>query len=81
MVMDEGPSIGNSPGRTSDGLSSPSDQLSNGSPSSSGGSPGSSGDMDCDHNSWLENSIEASSEFHPITCFLHEGFSVRAAGS
>ncbi|PYH40150.1 uncharacterized protein BP01DRAFT_359442 [Aspergillus saccharolyticus JOP 1030-1] len=58
MVMDEGPNIGNSPART-DGLSSPSDQLSNVSPSSSGGSPGSSGEMDCDHSSWLENSIEA----------------------
>ncbi|KAI2821388.1 hypothetical protein CBS115989_2866 [Aspergillus niger] len=67
MVMDEGPSIGNSPGRTSDGLSSPSDQLSNGSPSSSGGSPGSSGDMDCDHNSWLENSIEASISSLPLS--------------
>ncbi|XRM37327.1 hypothetical protein ABZX51_000804 [Aspergillus tubingensis] len=67
MAMDEGPSIGNSPGRTSDGLSSPSDQLSNGSPSSSGGSPGSSGDMDCDHNSWLENSIEASISSLPFS--------------
>ncbi|PYI25706.1 hypothetical protein BP00DRAFT_431004 [Aspergillus indologenus CBS 114.80] len=57
MVMDEGPNIGNSPART-DGLSSPSDQLSNVSPSSSGGSPGSSDEMDCDHSSWLENSIE-----------------------
>lgn len=81
MAMDEGPSIGNSPGRTSDGLSSPSDQLSNGSPSSSGGSPGSSGDMDCDHNSWLENSIEASSEFPPITCPFRMEISVRAFGS
>lgn len=58
IVMDEGPNIGNSPART-DGLSSPSDQLSNVSPSSSGGSPGSSDEMDCDHSSWLENSIEA----------------------
>ncbi|PYI02256.1 hypothetical protein BO78DRAFT_422734 [Aspergillus sclerotiicarbonarius CBS 121057] len=67
MAMDEGPNIDNSPGRASDGLSSPSDQLSNGSPSSSGGSPGSSGDMDCDHNSWLENSIEASVSSLPFS--------------
>ncbi|PYH87741.1 hypothetical protein BO71DRAFT_340374 [Aspergillus ellipticus CBS 707.79] len=67
MAMDDGRNIDNSPGRAPDGLSSPSDQLSNISPSSSGGSPGSSGDMDCDHSSWLENSIEASVSSLPLS--------------
>ncbi|PWY92069.1 hypothetical protein BO70DRAFT_367315 [Aspergillus heteromorphus CBS 117.55] len=67
MAMDDGRNIDNSPGRAPDGLSSPSDQLSNISPSSSGGSPGSSGDMDCDHNSWLETSIEATVSSLPIS--------------
>ena len=42
---------------TVDGISSPSDQLS-----SAAGSP-SSNDMECDYNTWLENGIEAASEF------------------
>lgn len=61
MSMDEGPNMNNSPrGAASDGLGSPSDRLSNSSPSSSDGSHNSPGeDMDCDHDSWLENSIES----------------------
>jgi hypothetical protein len=65
MPMDEGPNINNSPGgAASVGLRSPSDGLSNASPSSSDeshNSPG--GDMDCDPDSWLENSIESTGRF------------------
>ncbi|KAL4794642.1 hypothetical protein BDV19DRAFT_364543 [Aspergillus venezuelensis] len=58
MAMDEGPNVDSSSARGhSDTLGSPSENIS---PSSSGGSPQSSnGDMDCDHNSWLENSVQA----------------------
>ncbi|KAL4809990.1 hypothetical protein BDV18DRAFT_130052 [Aspergillus unguis] len=58
MPMDEGPNMDTTSGRGHpDTLGSPSDNIS---PSSSGGSPHSSnGEMDCDDNSWLENSVQA----------------------
>ncbi|GFG14453.1 hypothetical protein IFM5058_06955 [Aspergillus udagawae] len=69
MPMDEGPNINNSPGgAASVGLRSPSDGLSNASPSSSDeshNSPG--GDMDCDPDSWLENSIESTVSSLPFS--------------
>lgn len=65
MPMDENPNINNAPGGAAPvGLGSPSDRLSNASPSSSDeshNSPG--GDMDCDHDSWLENAIESTGMF------------------
>ncbi|KAF7169323.1 hypothetical protein CNMCM5623_002097 [Aspergillus felis] len=69
MPMDEGPNINNSPGgAASVDLRSPSDGLSNASPSSSDeshNSPG--GDMDCDQDSWLENSIESTVSSLPFS--------------
>lgn len=44
---------------TADSLSSPSDQLS----SAATSPPSAGGDMDCDPNTWLENGIDAASEF------------------
>jgi hypothetical protein len=62
MHMDEGPNMRSASGSgPSDTLGSPSDNIS---PSSSGGSPrSSSGDMDCDDNSWLENSIQTTGKY------------------
>ncbi|KAI9369739.1 hypothetical protein BJX61DRAFT_545320 [Aspergillus egyptiacus] len=66
MPMDEGPNVNTSAGRGhSDSLCSPSDNVS---PSSSGGSPtSSSGAMDLDHNSWLENSVQATVSSLPFS--------------
>ncbi|EAW09873.1 uncharacterized protein ACLA_040890 [Aspergillus clavatus NRRL 1] len=69
IPMDEGPNMDNSPrGTASDGLGSPSDGLSNSSPPSSDGSRNSpGGDMDCDHDSWLESSIESTVSSLPFS--------------
>ncbi|KAL2852665.1 hypothetical protein BJX68DRAFT_234525 [Aspergillus pseudodeflectus] len=66
MHMDQGPNMDNASGSgPSDTLGSPSDNIS---PSSSGGSPRSSGgDMDCDDNSWLENSIQTTVSSLPFS--------------
>ncbi|KAL2834907.1 hypothetical protein BDW59DRAFT_136793 [Aspergillus cavernicola] len=58
MPTDDGPSMDTTSGTGHPvTINSPSDNIS---PSSSGGSPrSSSGDMDCDDNSWLENSVQA----------------------
>ncbi|KAL2861119.1 uncharacterized protein BJX67DRAFT_385969 [Aspergillus lucknowensis] len=66
MPMDEDPNVDSTSGTAhSDPLGSPSENIS---PSSSGGSPQSSdGDMDCDHNSWLENSIQTSVSSLPFS--------------
>ncbi|KAL4931135.1 uncharacterized protein BDV17DRAFT_257184 [Aspergillus undulatus] len=66
MAMDEGPNVDSNSGRGhSDTLGSPSENIS---PSSSGGSPQSSnGDMDCDHGSWLENSVQAAVSSLPFS--------------
>lgn len=60
-LMGQGPLI-ESPARpvlTADSLSSPSDQLS----SAATSPPSAGGDLDFDPNTWLENGIDAASEF------------------
>ncbi|KAL4921951.1 hypothetical protein BDW62DRAFT_173720 [Aspergillus aurantiobrunneus] len=66
MPVDQGPSMDATSGRGhSDTLGSPSDNIS---PSSSGGSPQSSGgEMDCDQDSWLENSVQATLSSLPFS--------------
>ncbi|KAL4779863.1 hypothetical protein BJX76DRAFT_361355 [Aspergillus varians] len=66
MPVDQGPNMDTTSGPMhSDTMGSPSDNIS---PSSSGGSPqSSSGEMDCDHNSWLENSVQATLSSLPFS--------------